>query len=561
MQVLKLESMRVVSPEQMRQMDRQIPSEWAMPSLLLMENAAQAACELIRRRLPGPWESILILCGPGNNGGDGLALARLLSSNGFPVQLCCLFDVKQLKGNSLTQWEILEKLQIPCLTPAEVLALLKSLHRDFKTSHIPHSPEYLLVDALLGTGLNRPPSQDFKELIVAINQSGQSVISLDIPSGVDGLTGNLPGEAVRADYTITFGLPKGGNLLYPGYKYQGRLYWSPISMPRELSHSTQEKHNNDSIYTTTFPELPEIPVDAYKGSRGHGLIIGGSPQYTGAPGFAGAGAMASGLGYVHLASLESVCRDVAQREPELVFHPLVQARNLGEFTEEKNNSSDSFIGLEHLDQIKELLPGKSTVILGPGIGLNPQTGQLIERLIPHIQTPLIIDGDALTHMSTRLELLKDHSGPIILTPHVGEAARLLQWDSKKVQQDAVYTARCLAQISKSIIIYKQPHSLLALPNGEVYINLSGSPALATAGSGDLLCGVLAAMIGLFPHLKDASMAAMMIHGLAGELLEEKRGALGARAGDLLNILPETLEYYRNNRKSILGNFNRRLLPL
>lgn len=516
--------MKIVTPAQIIEADRTAESDFSIPSLLLMEQAAFSAASFIQKHYPGV--PVALYAGPGNNGADALALARILHCSFNPVKIYILPEESRLKGLCRQQYQILQTMKLP-------------------VSFTPEMPEdgsnWLLVDGLFGTGLNRPLEGIYKDTAERINHSPAPVVSLDIPSGINGETGTIPGVAIQADYTVCFGLPKRGNLLYPGFSLQGELFLAPLSYPRKLWEEL-------TLSSFEFPELPETDRQAYKGSRGYGLVIGGSDSYRGAPGFAAAGSLQSGGGYVHLALPESLVAGTASWLPEGVYHPMKE-------------KYPGILSLEHLEQLTTLTQKMDWVILGPGLGRHDSTGQLLRQLIPRIQVPLILDGDALALIGNHSSLLKDHKYPVILTPHPGDAALLMNISVEELLSNPLKNLLELSKKFASAILLKQPHSLFSADGESGVINLSGSPVLATAGSGDILCGVIASMIGRDLSLAAAVPLAVFIHGLAGEILENKRGSEGFKASDILQYLPLALKKYRSERLSLMNTGNGRIKPL
>lgn len=512
------------SPVQMQALDRRCPEDWHIPGLLLMEQAAGAALELLEKKYPNELDSLpmVICCGPGNNGGDGLAMARLAHCRGYRPILLLAADPQQYKGDAAQQWAMVQGLDIPRYSPSQWQ------NSPPVSSHEPH----VWVDALFGTGLNRPPQGDFLLVMEWINQSGQPVLALDIPSGVEGRLGKCYPEALKARWTIALGLPKPGNLLYPGYAHQGELYLSPLSFPPELLANCPHELKLE------FPSCLD-PVDpmAYKGSRGYGLVVGGSDSYRGAPFFAGRAAMAAGAGYVHMALPETL-RENSRGYEELVYHFV-----------------DSPWTTDHLKKLSELSQDMHWVVLGPGLGDSPGLPAIYSDFLSALECPVLLDGDGLRYSLEQLAALK---APHILTPHPGEAARLLGLSVGEVLSDPLEAARHIAMESRGWVILKQPHSLICSPEGELWINPSGSSALATAGSGDALSGVVAAMLGRGLEPGDACRSAAFLHGLAGELLEKRRGAQGGTIQELLAMVPETLTYYQANYEELKNNYNGRL---
>ena len=511
--------MNIANVEQMKYLDKTAIELYKIPQDILMENASMAAYELIKKEFDVQRDTFAVFCGPGNNGGDGLALARKLHSRNSNVIVVLLGKGDKYTGSSATNYSILQSIGIPIYLAEDIC--------DLDTFTAKRS---VLVDAILGVGLDREVSGIYRDAISAINSSNKKVLSLDIPSGINGNTGEIMGTAVIADFTISFGVPKLGNLLYPGYKYNGVLYVSKISFPPQLYSNLKTKVN-------TPIELVERMPDCHKGSYGGVLFIGGGGQYYGAPFFNSMSFLKSGGGYSRLACPKTMVPVLASRGSEIVFHPM-------DVTENGNLSKKC------KEEILELSKSMRLVVLGGGMSMEENTQELITSMVSDIQLPLIIDADGITAISKNLQLLLDRKHPTVLTPHLGELSSLLGMEIEEIKKKQVELCREFSCKFGVILIVKGAHSQVYCPDGTVYLNLSGCSALATAGSGDVLCGVIAAQYALGMDIESSARNGVFLHGFCSELISKKKGEDGIVASDLLEFLPETLNLFRKNYEDI-----------
>lgn len=504
--------MKIASVEEMRSMDRHCIEKLGIAEEILMENAALAAVSLARREVGINGKKFVIFCGTGNNGGDGLAVARLLYSGGALVKVFLLGDKDKFKGAARTNMGILEKL------PMEVLPLAAATVAKKDAAHCD-----LIVDAIFGTGLDRPVEGLAADVISLINKTKKKVLCLDIPSGVNGNTGQILGAAVSADYTVTFGLPKIGNMLYPGFELCGKLYVTHISFPPSLTQSSSLK-----IATNDYVPLPKRSAQAHKGSVGDVLFIAGAASYYGAPYFAAMSFMKSGGGYARLAAPKSMIGKLAVKGREIVYLP-------------QEETAAKSIALVNKKKLLKLSAKVDMVVIGPGLSLDEETSQLVGELAAEIKKPLLIDGDGLTAIAEDAGILQKRKAPTILTPHMGEMARLTGKSVAEIDKNKIAVLREAARNLKSIIVLKGAHSLVGYPAGEVFVNLTGNAGMATAGSGDVLTGCIAAMygLGLKPH--EATRKGVFLHGLAGDLAADKKGMDGITARDIMEYLPIALK--------------------
>jgi len=507
--------MKVSTVEEMRNLDKCSIEECGFPQEILMENAGEAAYFVILKDFGIKNKRFVIFCGIGNNGGDGLVVARKIYSNGGDVKIYLLGDEKKFTGAARMNFEIASKIPLNIEHVESIEAVkLDILHSD------------AIVDAIFGTGLTRNVEGIYKDVIQLINESGKKVFSIDIPSGINGNTGKIMGVAVKSDYTTTYGLPKLGTILYPGYDRCGKLYVSHISFPPSIYDSIKVE-TNDPI------KLPERDRDAHKGDFGEALFIAGASSYFGAPYFSALSFLKAGGGYSRLAAPLSVTPFIASKGSEIVFIP------------QKETSSGS-ISLENKDSLLELSEKVDMVILGPGLSLNEETQRLVRELAIEIEKPLIIDGDGITAVSKDIEIIKKRKEETILTPHLGEMSRITKLSVKEIDENKIEVLQKTSKDLDAIIVLKGAHSLIGYPDGRVFINMSGNCGMATAGSGDVLTGTIAAMFGLGLTLPDAVRMGVFMHGFSGDMAAMDNGEDGITAQDILDYLPNAVKYYRES---------------
>jgi ADP-dependent NAD(P)H-hydrate dehydratase / NAD(P)H-hydrate epimerase len=507
--------MKISQVSEMRAMDRAAIEQYGITEALLMENAGHAAYTVLLQEVGLTGKRFLVFCGLGNNGADGFVVARKIHSGGGTVQVYIVGDREAYKGAAKLHLDILARLPVPIHQLTAVALAQPEIARCD-----------VIIDALFGTGLSRQITGLHREVIEAINGSGKAVLSLDIPSGVQGDTGQVMGTAVRAQYTVTFGLPKPGNLLYPGYELGGRLYVSHISFPPALYNADTLK-----IALNQPIALPPRNPQGHKGTFGDVLFIAGAASYFGAPAFAAMSFLKAGGGYSRLAAPASMIPFLATRGGEIVFVP-------------QQETSARSLALSNKPALLELAARADMVVLGPGLSLHEETQQLARELMQEIETPLLIDGDGLTALSKERTILTQRRAPTILTPHLGEMSRLTALPVPDIDTRKIDILRQTATELQAIIVLKGAHSLIGHPDARVYINLSGNSGMATAGSGDVLTGTIAAMFGLGLALPEAVQKGVFLHGLAGDLAALDKGEDGLTAQDLLDYLPYAVQLDR-----------------
>ena len=522
--------MKVATVDEVRRYDRLAEETYGIDDLLLMENAGNAAYYVILKEVGVRDRYFTVVAGHGNNGGDALVVARKLHSSNARVEAFIIGDPEKFRGPGRKNFEITEK-----------LGIIKGIVRDendLKVLKRSLSMCDVIIDGVFGTGLSREVGGIYKRVVEEINSSGKKVLSIDIPSGIGGNDGRLYGVAVRATYTVTYGLPKLGNLLYPGYGFNGKLYISRISYPPQLSEPDEVR-----VEINEPPPLPERVEWGHKGSFGKVLVVAGARNYYGAPYYSSLSFLKAGGGYSRLAAPASIIPYIASKASEVVYIPLKE-------------TEDGSIAKENHELILNIIRnyGIDIVIAGPGTSLNPETQVLIRELAESVNKPLIIDGDGLTAVSKDPQVLAGRKAPTILTPHPGELSRLIGWDVKEILDKKLEALREALSKYGAYTLLKGAHTLIGYPDGRIYINLTGNSGMATAGSGDVLTGTIAAMYGLGYRLGDAVRAGVLIHGLAGDIAAHELGKDGMTATDILNYLPKAVKLWRENREEVLKNY-------
>lgn len=517
--------MKISNVQEMRRMDQKAIDKYGISQEILMENAGQAAYFTILKEFGIKDKNFVTFCGVGHNAGDGFVAARKIYSNGGKVTVFMLDDSANYQGAAKQNFNIVKNLKIEIIYLNDLSSVVEKLIQ-----------ADAIIDAIFGTGLNRDVKGKYKDVINMINTSRKTIFSLDIPSGINGDTGQVMGIAVKANYTTTFGLPKTGNLLYPGFDYAGKLYVTHISFPPTMQNSDQLK-----IATNDPAPMPARNKDTHKGNYGKVLFIAGSSNYLGAPYFAALSFLKAGGGLSYLATSENISSFIGNKGSEIVFLP------------QKETDSGS-ISLENKPQLLEFSRNVDMVVIGPGLSLNTKTQTLIRELCAEINKPLLIDGDGITAIANDLECIKQRKAATILTPHLGEMTRIVGQTIEDISNNKINVLQNTAKELNATIVLKGAHSLIGYPDKRIFINLSGNPGMATAGSGDVLSGTIAAMYGLGFSINDAVQMGVFMHGFAGDLAANDKGEDGLMASDIMNQLPASLKTYRDKFNSIIKDF-------
>lgn len=505
--------MKVCSVEEIRSLEKRAATELGISDRVAMEHAGIAACDVIRRETSAT--RFVILCGLGNNGGIGFVVARKLHADGARVRVFLFGDPSSLEDAILDSFEAARRSGVRWDQYDDHDELRTALHG---------SPA--VIDGLLSTGLEGDVSGDLAEAIALANQCSGPVISLDIPSGVCADTGQVRGTAVRAQATITFGLPKRGNVLPPGSSRVGRLYVSHVGLSPELQ---QDERINVELVTPA--RIGDRAAHGHKGSFGDILIIAGAAAYFGAPSLAAMACLRAGAGYVRLACPQSMAPTIAALAPEVVLVP-------------QRETDGGSIARDNLVDLLTLAKEVDFVIIGPGISLHATTQDLVRELVAGIDKPILIDGDGITAIAKDASIVRGREARTVLTPHPGEMARLLSASTRKVVSDPVVAAVTAVQRFEAHIVLKGANTVVAQPDGRVTVNTTGNSGMGTAGSGDVLTGTIAALYGLGLRFTEAVTTGVFVHGLAGDLARDELGADGMTARDILNRLPAAMRALR-----------------
>lgn len=503
--------MRACTAGQMRAMDERAVRECGLPSLLLMENAGRAVAERAAAMLAESQSAnpcVRIYCGRGNNGGDGFVAARHLLSRGVRTECVVVGDATRIQGDARTNLKLLESHRHPVLS--------------FISGPGPRAD--LIIDALLGTGFQGEPHGPIAEAMDAINSADAPVLAVDLPSGLDADTGRPAGKCVQATETVTFVLPKLGLLVYPGRLLAGRLTVARICLPHAVMEAGAP--GVEWITAERASELwPMRQFSAHKGDSGRLFVLAGSVGLTGAATLTCEASLRCGAGLVTLgipASLNDIL-EVKLTEAMTLPLPETAARALSP---------------EAAETAREWVHRSDAFAAGPGLGRDAGTGELLRSLLADCPVPCVVDADGLNLLAPADE--KTFPAQCVITPHPGEMARLLGTEVASVESNRVEAVRGAAAKLGCVVLLKGPATLVAAPDGRLGVNSSGSAALATGGTGDLLTGVIAAGLarGLEPY--EAAVGAAFLHGVAGEVAGERFGAPGAVAGDVMDSLPEAL---------------------
>jgi NAD(P)H-hydrate epimerase len=510
--------MKILTAAQMREVDRRT-IEMGIPGIILMENAALRVVEfLLERFAPLRDHRVVVFCGKGNNGGDGLAIARQLHVRQLAGSLDVVLgaDPEELAGDAAANYRML-------------VVAGREVHQELPPDR---SDATIVVDAVLGSGLSGPAAGRALELIEQIDDlklDGAKIVAVDIPSGLPS-DGPAPvGEHVRADFTVTFTAPKIAHALPPNSDACGELVVRQIGSPWEL-YEGDNSIRLSLVENWQFARLVgSRSLDAHKGDLGHVLVVGGSRGKTGAAAMAGLAALRAGAGLVTVASAESAIAVIAGHAMELMTEALAETETGG-------------ISLRAFDygRFAKVLERKTMLALGPGMGTHPDTVAFARRVYAEAEPPLLVDADGLNALAGMENWTA--AGPRILTPHPGEMSRLSGLSVDQIQADRVAAARDFASAKKVTLVLKGQRTVVAFPDGQVIVNTSGTPALATGGTGDILTGLIAGLYAQFPSCAGhAVAAAVWLHGRAGELGAEEWGEECLIATDLLKHLPEAME--------------------
>lgn len=504
--------MKAVTAEVMQELDRCTIRDYGVPGLELMERAGSHVASIIESRFGSfAQRTVLIVAGKGNNGGDGFVVARLLAEAGWSVNLFVFATA--YAGDAETNFKRM---------PSSVVQLQvqDASHSELVRGILGAT---VIVDALFGTGLKSGLDGLYADVASLVNASGKPVVAVDIPSGVDATSGRILGNAFKADITVTFGAAKTGHLLYPGAEYVGELSVADIGIPSELLDKAPFVGFIDMEYASKLV-VPRRRT-AHKGECGHCLVVAGSSGKSGAAAMAANSAMRSGAGLVTLAVPCGI-------------HPVVEMKTTEAMTVPLPERLDGSLAFDSIGVIRSLLEAKDAVAVGPGLGLDEVTVAVVRDLLATAKLPLLLDADALNAAAEDVSILKVSASPtVVLTPHPGEMARLTGFSIAEIESDRIGVAGHFAASNDCYLLLKGARTVIAAPDGRIAVNSTGNPGMASGGMGDVLTGVITALLGQGYEPFDACCLGAFCHGFAGDLAGEEKGEMGLIATDVQEMLP------------------------
>ncbi|MGA9884473.1 MAG: NAD(P)H-hydrate dehydratase [Candidatus Acidiferrales bacterium] len=516
--------MKILTAAETREVDRLTTERYSIPSLTLMENAGRSVAEFIATQFPSfTRRKIIVVCGKGNNGGDGFVVARYLLQMGAKPIVYLFADPRELRAGAAVNFGRWTGTGGE-LVPIANISALEPLPLDFAGPAI-------IVDALLGTGVRGSVEGLMRRAIDGVNAREPEipVISVDIPSGLNTDTGEVAGAAVRADFTVTFTAPKLGFFFASAAEYQGQLIVRDIGSPPELLDEVSQSRLrwSDALEFSTYA-IPRKP-EGHKGDYGHALVVAGSVGKTGAAVLASWAALRAGAGLVTVATPEPALQTIAAHTPEVMTSPL--PATLAGTISERALEGNAFA---------TLLAGKRALGIGPGLSTQSETQSFVRRVVngPR-EVPIVLDADGLNAFAGRSSELNQPAGLLAITPHPGEMARLLGCSIAQVQKDRVNVARKAAADWNAHVILKGHHSIVAAPDGRAYLNSTGNPGMASGGTGDALTGILSALTAQFGTGDWHRVLAfgVYLHGLAGDVAWGQNGGAPLMASDLIQSIP------------------------
>jgi len=500
--------MKILTSEQMRNIDRRATERFGVPSIVLMENAAIAVVDAIFQHYPNS-ERVALFCGTGANGGDGFAVARHLENRGVVPMLLIAGDRGAITGDARTNLSVCERLGIPIYDirePGEI---------DDALAHAADAD--LLVDALFGTGLNRAPQGLYADVIRGIAELRIPVLAIDLPSGANASSGEPFDPCVQAEVTVTFAAPKVCHIFEPAALYCGEVIVADISIPEA---ALDEESVTLALITpkSIQPHVEPRLAATHKGTYGHVGVIAGSPGRSGAAVLAARGAIRAGAGLVTVMTDADTAR-------------LVHAGSIESMTDSRAD-------------LAAFLHGKTAVLVGPGLPDDDAAYENARAIVAAIEVPLVLDASGLNAFASRASEINPRGLPRVITPHPGELSRILGSDTKSINADRIGAAREAARACNCVVVLKGHQTLVAEPDGHVFVNPTGNPGMASGGMGDVLAGVVAALLARDVDPLDAACTAVYLHGLAGDLLKDEIGDTGLAASDVAERIPRAIQRAR-----------------
>ncbi|HVG25459.1 MAG TPA: NAD(P)H-hydrate dehydratase [Thermoanaerobaculia bacterium] len=500
--------MKILNAEQMRNIDRRTTDRFGVPSIVLMENAANAVVETIFDRYPDA-DRVALLCGTGANGGDGFAVARHLENRGVVPVIVIVGDRGAIRGDARVNLEVCQRLGIPIYAVRDP--------DDVETALAHAADADLIVDAIFGTGLNRAPSGIYADVIRALAELRIPVLAVDLPSGANASSHQPFEPCVQAEVTVTFAAPKLCHVFEPAVLYCGDVVVADITIP-EIAIEDEAVMLALITPRDVQPLVEARAAATHKGTYGHVGVIAGSPGRSGAAVMCARGALRTGAGLV------SVMTDAETAK-------LVHAGSIESMT---YSGSD----------VQEFLKNKTAALIGPGLADDEKAYRHTRALVDAIELPLVIDASALNAFANRANELNARGLPRVITPHPGELARLLGGDTSAINGDRIAAVREAARATNCVVVLKGHQTLVAEADGHVWVNPTGNPGMATGGMGDVLAGMIAALLARDADPLDAACAGVYLHGLAGDLLAEELGDMGLTAMEVADRIPKAIQRVR-----------------
>jgi hydroxyethylthiazole kinase-like uncharacterized protein yjeF len=513
--------LRVLLPSEMRAIDQHATGQLGVPGVALMENAGAAVADQVRQVAESRHATLVaVLCGPGNNGGDGFVAARRLAAYGMSVLVYAFCPQSAVAGDALThlQWLLNSGVSVHFVDSVDQQVASGVERAD------------VVVDALLGTGLRGVVSGLLADAIALINRTRAPVVSVDIPSGVDGATGQVSAVAVCADITVTFAYPKVGQLLYPGRGLCGKLVIADIGIPRDAVAQASGVHSQTHLIQAAAVRevLPKRTQPSHKGTYGRLVVVAGSVGMPGAASLACAGALRSGVGTVVAVVPRSI-------------QPILHEHNVEVMSVAVDESEAGGLCLGSFGRAAEQLSQASAFVLGPGIGRDTATAQVAVRLLDAVQCRGVVDADGLVALARQHVSPSAIKAELVLTPHPGEMAAMTGVSIDAIVGDPISVCTEYAVQWKQTVVLKGATTVVGLPDGSVYLSTQGNAGLATGGTGDVLAGVIGGLLAQGASARDAAIAGVFVHGLAGELASQALGMAGMLARDVAAQVPFALQ--------------------
>lgn len=527
--------------KEMQNIDKLATEEYGIPGIVLMDQAAKAVADTVLRKenfSDGSTGKIVILCGKGNNGGDGFGAARYLQNAGMQVEVFLInATLEDIKGDAAIEANMLYKAGVS----------IKPVIKEESLSAVKHAclRADIIVDAMLGTGFKGELKGLYKSVCHMVNALDKVIVAVDIPTGVDADLGTRAEDAIWADTTVTMALPKTGLLLYPGKENVGELILAGIGMPDALLDASSS--NKYLLQANNIKALlPVRKPNAHKGDAGRVVIAAGSPGFIGAAAMCSWGAVKAGAGLVSLLTAAS-CREILSiKLNEVMVHGLKE-------------KASGVLDASAIEKILQQAAKADVLAVGPGFGTSEGTAKAVLDILAKCEVPVVIDADALTALKGNTEILQQMTVPKVLTPHPGEMARLTGLSIGEIDRERVAVAGKYAMIWNAVVVLKGAPTVIGLPGGQVFVNTTGCNAMATGGSGDVLTGIIAAYIASGMDVASAALAGVYLHGLAGEIASGNE--IGLAAGEIANTLPLARKQLYENENLTISIYNTSLSVL